>query len=369
MIVLLGDNVSHEEDKLTLKKKREVVRYLSEELRKRFPQTPVVLTLGNHEAAPSDEFDNINYKDPLLKEMVNGYKVLLSDSDSKQLQAKGYYSKELANGKLKIISLLSHDYDSRNLYNLARSSNSVRQLNWLKAELIEAEKSNKSVVIITHISPGGPNSSSNWSRLFNPLLYRFKDTIKLFLSGHTHHDELTFFKNPKNENELSVVNFISPSLTTNYDIDPSYRIYELDGSNFFFKDYAQYRIDYRSFNENVKTDDQKLIWELAYRFKEYYNIFEVNEESLNELVEKLEYRQQPEYNKYQCQKKAKGQCEGYEIMAGGFNRVGGKNCEFLDSQEKAMICLGYKNAKELYEAKNLNLFLANFFPGYVVYKN
>ena len=84
--------------------------------------------------------------------------------------------------------------------------------------------------------------------------------------GHTHPDSFQILYS----SELGAYAGVAlehPSLTTNYMLHPSYRVYYMNRDNYGLIDYEQYRMNVTAANEINKP-----IWTLSYSFKEYYGV-------------------------------------------------------------------------------------------------
>ena len=65
--------------------------------------------------------------------------------------------------------------------------------------------------------------------IINYFSSRYESTIVGQFYGHTHIDEFTLFFDPANKTRAVNVGFTSPSFTTYEHINPSYRVYVIDG--------------------------------------------------------------------------------------------------------------------------------------------
>jgi len=71
-----------------------------------------------------------------------------------------------------------------------------------------------------------------------------------------------------------------PSGTTNYLVNPSYRIYYIKDHELI--DYSQYRLNITEAN---LSDNPK--WKLAYSFREYYNVTNMTDKMFYSLAAKI----------------------------------------------------------------------------------
>jgi sphingomyelin phosphodiesterase len=87
----------------------------------------------------------------------------------------------------------------------------------------------EAVYIIGHLPPGNHECMPVWSHNYARIVHRFESTIKGQFFGHTHHDEFSIYRDPQELRRATNVAFISPSITAYRKVQPSYRIFHLDG--------------------------------------------------------------------------------------------------------------------------------------------
>lgn len=61
------------------------------------------------------------------------------------------------------------------------------------------------------------------------ILFRFENTITAQFYGHTHQDEFVVFYDPETNSRATNVAFITPSVATWTNLNPSFRIFTIDG--------------------------------------------------------------------------------------------------------------------------------------------
>lgn len=97
---------------------------------------------------------------------------------------------------------------------------------------------------MSHIPPGNSDCWSVFSREFVKIVERFESTVVAQFYGHTHNDEIKItystdsssLTNSSDDSNTTVttqrpinVAFMAGSLTTYADLNPSYRVYTIDG--------------------------------------------------------------------------------------------------------------------------------------------
>lgn len=83
--------------------------------------------------------------------------------------------------------------------------------------------------IIAHIPPGNEDCWAIYSREFESIISRFESTVAAQFYGHTHNEEFKVFYDSVNVTRPINVAFIAGSLTSFTDLNPSYRVYTVDG--------------------------------------------------------------------------------------------------------------------------------------------
>lgn len=115
------------------------------------------------------------------------------------------------------------------------------QLQWLEGTLLEAEKNQEFVHILSHIPINSNNCVKVWKREYVRIIDRFSHLIKAEFNGHTHTDELAIFYNSNAEAKNIAWN--GGSITTYTKLNPNYKIYTVNNSN-----YVSYCLDLCNYN-------------------------------------------------------------------------------------------------------------------------
>ena len=80
-----------------------------------------------------------------------------------------------------------------------------------------------------HMGGGNGETYGPWGREFAKLVDRFEGTIVAQFYGHTHNDEFkVFYDRETNARPINIA-YVSPSVTTWKNMNPSYRIFTIDG--------------------------------------------------------------------------------------------------------------------------------------------
>lgn len=249
---------------------------------------PVYSAIGNHDTAPSDfaapsslpdgrgdqfSWDWLNVARLFKKE---GW--ITSPEDLKEVRTH-YAGYSVKHGKhLRVITLNTDMWYKGNIYNFISSQNPdySGMLRFLTDELIEAERKNEKVWIIGHVLSGwsGTNGLDNPTNLFYQIVSRFAPyTIKAVFFGHTHEDQFSVFynQNGTTHSARDAVSqaFIGPSVTPLTNVNPSFRIYDVDPLSYDVVDYHQYYAQTDGF-KTLPSSGHGPVWTKLYSARETY---------------------------------------------------------------------------------------------------
>ena len=83
--------------------------------------------------------------------------------------------------------------------------------------------------VVSHVPGGFSDTMGGWGREFARVVSRFESTVVGQFYGHTHQDEFIVFYEPEAANARATnVAFISPSVATWTNLNPSYTIFTTD---------------------------------------------------------------------------------------------------------------------------------------------
>lgn len=147
---------------------------------------------------------------------------------SETVRTGGYYTALVYPG-LRIVSLnLNYCYVS-NWWIYYKSQDPASGLAWLNRVLEQAERDGEKVHILSHIPPGNFDCWTVFSREFAKIINRFESTVAAQFYGHTHNEEYKIFYDQVERARATNVAFVGGSLTPFSNLNPSYRIYTVDG--------------------------------------------------------------------------------------------------------------------------------------------
>ena len=281
-VFLLGDNFSHSYFFEPASEIKEINQYFFATIKKYFGNKIVIPVLGNHECDPIDNFDFHEKENFVNENIFPLYKDFIPEQKIEDLKKNGFYEMEYPEYNIKIISVNSQMGD---IFNMPLLKNSTDPLNFFSnfAEtLYNSEKKDQKVLILTHIPIADLYSLKGFTLNLKSILERFQKTIIATFSAHTHNDHLKFIKDFNNKNIN--INYISPSLTTFDNFNPSFRIYHFKDNDLF--DFDQYRFDLNLHNEKAERNDFEFNFHIAYSFKKEYDIDKIGGKDYFDSLEK-----------------------------------------------------------------------------------
>ena len=268
-IFLLGDNYGH--TYFRDKNHDEIYKwnnYFYDSVKKNFPDSNIIPVLGNHETDPVNYFDFEDKNNSVIKNILPNFKKFISDDKVEDFINNGFYDLEFEEFGVKFISLNSQMADVENFYLLKKHTDLLNFFEKLAKSISISEKKGQKVIFLNHINIGNSGTYNGYDRNMYSLIERFKNTITTSFSAHTHKDEYRFIKN--RDKKIIHVNFISPSITTDGNYNPSFRIYKFIDSK--LNDYDQYRFDIDFYNKKAENSIFDFNFKKAYSFKEEYGL-------------------------------------------------------------------------------------------------
>jgi sphingomyelin phosphodiesterase len=251
---------------------------------------PVFMVLGNHDTVACDLFsthakDWLHHDDFrwLLDDIGSSW--TLPSSALATLRQGGYYAAPIVPG-LKLLAINTNAWNENNLYVWLSDTKMTPMVQWFAQELAASEASGEKVIVAGHIQLRIATTEllGTVTGEMLKLFVRYNATIIGQMFGHTHHDEFQLVR-PANSSFRAPavgVQFVAPSLTTFTNINPSFRVFELDGNTFQFLDFEQYRAN---LNEAIKNNGPS--WDVAYRATDAYGVPDLTPQSMQSLVDRF----------------------------------------------------------------------------------
>uniref|UniRef100_A0A914XPI5 Sphingomyelin phosphodiesterase n=1 Tax=Plectus sambesii TaxID=2011161 RepID=A0A914XPI5_9BILA len=296
-IVITGDMEAHDPWDYTRDKTTSNIANITATLLRYFPNTPIYEAIGNHEGVPEDAFAPHSLPASIYEEQGPGwiYDALatnwghwLPPTTQSQIQYRGSYSFKPF-PELKIISLNTIYCAKFNLYLYVNQTDPDNTLQWLIGELLASEKAGEKVHIISHIPPGDVYCLKAWSHNYFDIVYRFENTIAGQFFGHTHTDQFeVYYENSDPNGRPFHFNWISPSVTTVGYLQPSYRVYTIDGN---YPGSSWTVLDAETYSTNVTDANLKgtdPVWTLEYNTRQAYGMPDLSPASWNDLIKRFQ---------------------------------------------------------------------------------
>lgn len=256
-------------------------------IKKYLGHIPVYPAVGNHESTPVNSFPppyiHGNQSSSWLYEaMADVWEDWLTKEALSTLRKGGFYT-QLVRPGLRIVSLNMNFCSRENFWLMINSTDPADELQWLISVLQAAEDSKEKVHIIGHIPPGYCMKSWSWS--YYHIVNRYESTIAGQFFGHTHHDEFQMFYDEETLTRSVSVAFICPSVTTFTNLNPGYRVYDIDGdypeSSHMVLDYETHILNLTVANEHGSSPK----WTLLYRAQEAFGMKNVFPADWQELIQ------------------------------------------------------------------------------------
>ncbi|GAB6026449.1 hypothetical protein CHUAL_012647 [Chamberlinius hualienensis] len=267
-----------------------MTKHFNQKLKSYFPDTPIFPSVGNHESHPANSFPSPNTQGPfqidyLYHFLNNSWNNFFQGNISDTVIRGGFYS-HLVRPGLRIISLNTNYCHNKNWWMLLDSKDPAGELDWLVAELEQAERNGEKVHIIGHIPPGSVDCLYVWSENFNNIISRFQDTVAAQFYGHTHMDEFEVFYDKHDQSLPINVAYIGPSVSPYDGVNPAFKIYYIDGD---YEGSPREVLDYETYYLNLDeaNANDMPIWDILYSAKDAFALRSLHASEWDRLVTKM----------------------------------------------------------------------------------
>ncbi|XP_061754541.1 sphingomyelin phosphodiesterase [Nerophis ophidion] len=277
-----GDIPAHNVWSQTRKQQLSELRVITRLIQKHLGRNVTVYpAIGNHESTPVNSFPppfvHGNRSSAWLYDaMADEWAPWLPQHALKTLRYGGFYTVEIQPG-LRVVSLNMNFCARENFWLMVNATDPANQLLWLVHVLQTSEDKGEKVHIIGHIPPGLCLGSWSWN--YYHILNRYESTITGQFFGHTHFDEFQMFYDGETMTRPVGVAFIAPSVTTYINLNPSYRVYYVDGnypnSSRLVLDHETYILNLTEANHKAGEPgrpEQNPKWTLLYRATKAYGL-------------------------------------------------------------------------------------------------
>ncbi|GAB1600640.1 sphingomyelin phosphodiesterase-like [Argonauta hians] len=317
-IIWTGDLPPHNIWNQSRSDQTKVINILTNYFLKYLPKKPMFPVVGNHESSPVNSFppefihgnNSIHWLYAALNESWSHW---LPESTYSTISNGAFYTISPYHG-FRIVSLNTNYCNNMNWWLLINMTDPNNELSWLINVLQKAEDNKEKVHIIGHIPPGTDDCLKAWSNNYYKIISRYESTIAAQFFGHTHMDSYEIFYDVTNMKRPVSVAYIAGSVTPyilNQAVNPSYRIYEIDGpypsSSWAVLNHENYIL-----NITAANIDDKPVWQKEYTAKEAYNLTNLNPDSWNNLIKVMQNNATilQLFNKYKFKSVNNGECTG-----------------------------------------------------------
>ncbi|XP_071541344.1 sphingomyelin phosphodiesterase-like [Panulirus ornatus] len=308
-VLCTGDLVPHHIWKITPQDNVAIMKEMTGILKGFFPDIPIYGAIGNHESFPRDSFPP-----PEVPEVWSRFGIQwLYDAISEQwghmigepvpsiARFAGYYS-ILARPGLRIISLNTNYCYRFNWWLLYKSVDPGLVLRWLVGELQQAERKGELVHLIGHIPPYYTDCFAQWAHQFSRIISRYAHIIRGQFYGHSHMDEFRVHYDVDTPSKPIGVQYITPNNGPFHDLNPSYRIFYIDGDH---PETTRNVLDYETWVMNLthanKYDAPH--WYQLYSARHDLQLPSLDPHHWDQLVQRMAHDPQlfTKYHRYQVQ--------------------------------------------------------------------
>ncbi|CAL1293894.1 unnamed protein product [Larinioides sclopetarius] len=288
-VLWTGDIPPHDVWNTTKAEQARLLHLVSKILAKHLPGIPVYPALGNHESARINSFPQPDvtgkFSIQWLHEAVTEAWGRWLPPDAQRTLREGMYYAVRINPGLRLLSLNMNYCNSQNWWMLLNSTDPGQELEWLVHQLQEAELRGEKVHIIGHIPPGHSDCLPVWSANYHRIINRFESTVRGQFFGHSHLDELEVFYDE--DRRPTNVAYIGPSVTSYDGLNPSYRIYTVDGS---YPKSTSAVLDHETYYLNLTEANlwDRPIWRKSYSARQEYRMQNLQPDQWNKLLDRFE---------------------------------------------------------------------------------
>eukprot|EP01126_Amoeba_proteus_P013841 TRINITY_DN15941_c0_g1_i1.p1 TRINITY_DN15941_c0_g1~~TRINITY_DN15941_c0_g1_i1.p1 ORF type:complete len:468 (-),score=79.69 TRINITY_DN15941_c0_g1_i1:78-1301(-) len=238
--------------------------------------------LGNHAAAPVDEFGGPLKDYWLYGPVGDSWMKFLPREAIVSFKWGGYYTAVMEPG-LRVIGLQTNYYDTLNKWLDPTNPDIAGQFAWLEDVLSQVDALGEKVIILGHEKPSS-FSPDPWQSIYLNLVAQYQHIIVASLFGHSHHDFFQVLHYPdSNGTQPMGVALLCSSLTPDGNAsNPSFRVYTYDQKSKALLDYTHYRFGLAQGNK-----DGKIVWQEAYSALKDYNIPDLSASSWQTVGERI----------------------------------------------------------------------------------
>ncbi len=280
------------------------MEFLALQLRRRWPDTQILLTPGNDDDVCGDY--TVEAGGAFLSDTAATVRQLAKADPQAAADWKALGSYSLlpnAISGVKIVSLnsvfFSEEYQPlsfRQSCEQVQSTAPSQAFAWLEQTLSAAKQANQQVWLMFHIPPGidGYGSVHNhqgscaadvvpmwvpeWTVKFDSLLVNYHGTIAASFAGHTHTDDFRVIRDGSAAKEFVLVD---PPISPVYDQNPAFRVFDVSGGE--LRDQTTYYLT----NLTTASAKQRGQWKKEYTFSHAWKVKRLDSASLGNIYDRI----------------------------------------------------------------------------------
>ncbi|XP_060565610.1 sphingomyelin phosphodiesterase-like [Ruditapes philippinarum] len=290
-VIFTGDIPAHNIWNQTRSDQTSAMDVFTKYMKTYLPNKIVYNTLGNHESSPVDSFPPpfVTGNDSeawLYNNAAKNWLNWLPAATETTIKKAGFYSLTQHFLGLKIISLNMNMCNSGNWWLYINATDPADMLQWFISELQAAEDAGLKVHVLGHIYPGCSCCLKPWSWNYYKIINRYESTIVEQFFGHTHAMTYQMFYDEETSQRPLGVTYMPGSITTYSNLNPGFRIYEIDGnytgSSWRVQDYTNYFLNLTHANLYGEVT-----WQKEYSAKDSYKMTSLFPKDWNDLIYRM----------------------------------------------------------------------------------
>ena len=282
------------------------IEFLALELRKHFPAVPILPALGNEDAYCGDY--KIQPSGPFLEMFAHAWvdlpgPTLNRESFESDFSRGGHYSMRippLFKHRVVVVNSVFFSSQYENSCGSESETPGENEMAWLAATLDKARDAGESVWLMMHIPVGindyntvkdeeaGTGPVEFWTRThtreFIDLLSKYRETVQIVFSGHTHMDDFRVIGTGQTP---LVANKLVPSISPIFRNNPGFQVYQYDRISGVVRNYQTYYLSNLA-TAGRPTALEQLEWKVEYDFRSAYGAEAMEVSDLTEIARKLQ---------------------------------------------------------------------------------
>lgn len=245
--------------------------FLADYMSANFSDYSIHVLEGNHDFVVPNSQD-FKQSDPLLQFNMEIWDKWL-DAEAKEIYKEhGFYSTKLKTSdgqihdKVNIVAINTQVCYHFNYFLWATLNDPASELVWLEKTFREIEKRGEIAIVIGHIPPGDSDCLSQWSMRYRAITDRFQHLIRFSIYGHVHKEQYGIARSFSTGKPVGVQHWTG-SVSTFVQINPSFRMFEVDAETMVPVKIHTYILD-------IKEENPK--WKWDHELTEYYNMTDLS---------------------------------------------------------------------------------------------